>query len=253
MSRITTAMKRSKKRKINGEKCHWGSGLDYLFNDQWDHLDRIVADNVRGVHNLKLINETFFAMTKALKDSIFEMKKLCVDSTSEGLQDWIRKARVFETLAKQSRQVGDRVIVIDAITQFLRETTTGAPIRKSYSKKKTVALKRIPAQVVGLVVSKGGGGIITGKAKIILFPDDFTTFRAGEILITPETNSSFISIMKKAKAIVTERGGMLCHAAIVARELKKPCIVGTKIATQVLNNGDIVEVDAVNGIVTIIK
>jgi len=55
------------------------------------------------------------------------------------------------------------------------------------------------------------------------------------------------------KAIVTNEGGILCHAAIIAREFKKPCIVGTKIATQVLHDGDLVEVDANKGIVKIIK
>lgn len=59
--------------------------------------------------------------------------------------------------------------------------------------------------------------------------------------------------MKKAAAFVTDEGGMLCHAAIVARELKKPCIIGTKFATQILRDGDLVEVDANRGIITILK
>ena len=59
--------------------------------------------------------------------------------------------------------------------------------------------------------------------------------------------------MRSSGAIVTDIGGLTCHAAIVAREMKKPCIVGTKIATQVLKDGDIVEVDASNGIVKKIK
>ena len=59
--------------------------------------------------------------------------------------------------------------------------------------------------------------------------------------------------MKKAAAIVTDDGGLTCHAAIVARELKTPCVVGTKIATKVLKDGDMVEVDANKGIVKKIK
>jgi pyruvate,water dikinase len=59
--------------------------------------------------------------------------------------------------------------------------------------------------------------------------------------------------MKRASAFITDEGGITCHAAIVARELKKPCIIGTKIATQVLKDGDEVEVDAERGIVRIIK
>jgi len=59
--------------------------------------------------------------------------------------------------------------------------------------------------------------------------------------------------MKKAAAFVTDEGGITCHAAIVARELKKPCIIGTKIATQALKDGDEVEVDADKGAVKLLK
>lgn len=75
------------------------------------------------------------------------------------------------------------------------------------------------------------------------------TLDEGEILVTPMTNPYFVPLMKKAAAIVTDGGGMLSHAAIVARELKKPCVIGTKIATQVLKDGDMVQVDAEKGIV----
>jgi len=55
--------------------------------------------------------------------------------------------------------------------------------------------------------------------------------------------------MEKAAAFVTDEGGILCHAAIVAREMKKPCIVGTRYATQIFHDGDLVEVDADKGMV----
>jgi len=67
------------------------------------------------------------------------------------------------------------------------------------------------------------------------------------------TRPEYTGIMKKAKAIVTDEGGITCHAAIVAREMKKPCIIGTKVATQVLHDGDLVEVDADRGVVKILK
>ncbi len=59
--------------------------------------------------------------------------------------------------------------------------------------------------------------------------------------------------MKRAAAFVTDEGGITCHAAIVAREMKKPCVIGTKIATQIFKDGDMVEVDAQRGVVRIIK
>jgi pyruvate,water dikinase len=67
------------------------------------------------------------------------------------------------------------------------------------------------------------------------------------------TTPDFLPAMQRAAAFVTDEGGIMCHAAIVARELKKTCIIGTKIATQVLHNGDLVEVDAEEGVVRIIS
>ena len=75
----------------------------------------------------------------------------------------------------------------------------------------------------------------------------------GDILVSPMTTPNFVPAMKLAAAIVTDEGGVMCHAAIVAREMKKPCIIGTKIATKVLKDGDIVEVDADKGVVKILN
>ncbi|MFH0928434.1 MAG: PEP-utilizing enzyme, partial [bacterium] len=67
------------------------------------------------------------------------------------------------------------------------------------------------------------------------------------------TQDAYLSILKKSAAIVTDAGGLLSHAAQAARELKKPCLVGTHIATQVLRDGDLIEVDATRGVVKILK
>jgi pyruvate,water dikinase len=75
----------------------------------------------------------------------------------------------------------------------------------------------------------------------------------GEILVTSMTSPDFISAIKKAAAIVTNEGGILCHAAIVSREFGIPCIVGTGIATKSIKNGDLIEVDANHGFVRILK
>ena len=80
---------------------------------------------------------------------------------------------------------------------------------------------------------------------------DFSKFKKGEILVTDETDASFLPLMKKAKAFITDEGGILCHAAIVAREMKKPCVVGTKIASRVLKTGDVVEI-SIDGTVRIL-
>ncbi|MEY3197555.1 MAG: hypothetical protein RL023_25 [Candidatus Parcubacteria bacterium] len=75
----------------------------------------------------------------------------------------------------------------------------------------------------------------------------------GDILVSTMTTPDFLPAMKKAAAIITDEGGITCHAAIVARELQKPCIIATKFATQILQDGDIVEVDAHKGSITILE
>lgn len=96
-------------------------------------------------------------------------------------------------------------------------------------------------------------GKAMGKVKIVLTVEDIAKVNRGDILVSAMTFPSFIAAMEKASAFVTDEGGILCHAAIISREMKKPCVIGTKIATKVLKDGDFVEVDANNGIIKIIK
>ncbi len=93
------------------------------------------------------------------------------------------------------------------------------------------------------------GDKVEGKIKIIIADEEVRDFTSGKILVTQMTNPSFLPAMKKAVAIVTDEGGMLCHAAIVSREIGVPCIIGTKIATKVLKDGDKVKIDAKKGII----
>lgn len=96
-------------------------------------------------------------------------------------------------------------------------------------------------------------GLVAGKAHVITDPADIDQFKDGEILVTLMTSPDWVPAMKKALAIVTDAGGMTCHASIVSRELGIPCVVGTKSrsvdATSVLKTGQEITVDAQNGIV----
>lgn len=116
-------------------------------------------------------------------------------------------------------------------------------------REKTNSLKS-RREIVGTPASLG---VYRGAARKIMTSRDFSAFKSGEILVTTMTRPDFLPLMKKAGAIVTDEGGLTCHAAIVARELGIPCIVGVKNATSVLRNGDFVEVDAEKGIVKIIN
>jgi phosphohistidine swiveling domain-containing protein len=93
-------------------------------------------------------------------------------------------------------------------------------------------------------------GKVVGRAKIIMhLKKDSDKFEEGDILVTGMTRPEFVPLMKKAAAIVTNEGGITCHAAIVSREMNKPCIIGTKVASELFKDGDLVEVDANKGIV----
>lgn len=104
--------------------------------------------------------------------------------------------------------------------------------------------------VQGLPASPGKA---SGVARVVNNPELIDTFKDGEILITEMTAPDWVPAMKKAKAIITNLGGMTCHASIVSRELGIPCIVGTKSrgigATEAIKDGMTITVDASNGVV----
>ena len=99
----------------------------------------------------------------------------------------------------------------------------------------------------------GSPGIVRGRVKIILNASKSEKFEDGDILVTGMTRPEFVPLMKRSLAVITDEGGITCHAAIVSRELKIPCVIGTKIATRKLKDGDMVEVDATNGIVRVVE
>ncbi|MFA6410854.1 MAG: PEP-utilizing enzyme [Candidatus Buchananbacteria bacterium] len=89
------------------------------------------------------------------------------------------------------------------------------------------------------------------KGQVVLIKDlvELKSITEGSVLVTNMTTPAYIPYLKKVKAIVTDEGGITCHAAIISREMKIPCVIGTKVATQVFKDGDLVEVDANKGIV----
>ncbi|WP_202318379.1 pyruvate, water dikinase [Archaeoglobus neptunius] len=104
----------------------------------------------------------------------------------------------------------------------------------------------------GKILLKGLGaspGIATGKVKVIFSEEEISKVEDGDILVTTMTTPDMVPAMQRAAAIITDEGGMTCHAAIVSRELGVPAIVGTKEGTKILKDGMIVTVDGEKGIV----
>jgi pyruvate,water dikinase len=92
-------------------------------------------------------------------------------------------------------------------------------------------------------------GIVKGIARVILSPNEYQRFKQGDILITSMTTPDYSMILQNAAAIVTDEGGLTCHAAIISRELGIPCITGTKNATKRIADGEVIKVDADKGTV----
>ena len=92
-------------------------------------------------------------------------------------------------------------------------------------------------------------GYAEGKARIIKSADDLRAVRRGEIVVASMTTPEYIFAIEKAAGFITDEGGITCHAAIISREFGIPCVVGTRVATDVLENGLSVELDAYDGVV----
>jgi pyruvate, water dikinase len=134
------------------------------------------------------------------------------------------------------------------IVQARPETVWG-----SKPMEKPVAELRKPEEQLKVVVkgiSAGKRGYGVGIAKVVLNPDEANReMKKGDILVTDMTNPDFVPFMKIASAIVTDKGGVTSHAAIVSRELNIPCVVGTENASQVMKTGRQYTVDSRNGII----
>lgn len=106
------------------------------------------------------------------------------------------------------------------------------------------------SQPAGTVLLRGlaaAPGRVTGRVRILQSPSEGASLQTGEILVAPMTNPDWVPTMRRAAAVVTDGGGMTCHAAIVARELGVPAIVGARTATTLLRDDELVTVDGAKG------
>ncbi|MFH1257420.1 MAG: PEP-utilizing enzyme [Candidatus Micrarchaeota archaeon] len=123
----------------------------------------------------------------------------------------------------------------------------GEELRKYYGKEKQV--EEVFSHITEVRGTSASPGIAKGTVKVLNSINELEKVKKGDVMVAPSTVPAFVPAMEKAAAIVTNEGGLLSHAAIVSREFGIPCIVGTKIATKVFHDGDLVEVDAIKGIV----
>jgi len=194
-------------------------------------------------HRTEVINKAIYyatPMLKALaKEKGLKYKEIIHCTNKEVLNNSIPELNIIKERIKGCSYIGSE----EKFNIFIGEDNQNI---KDFFKKNIENVSKISGNVAT-------AGKVKGLVRIIMNHNDFSKFQDGDVLVTSMTTPDFVPIMKKAIAFVTNEGGITCHAAIVSREMKKPCIIGTKIATEALKDEDEVEVDANVGIVRIIN
>ena len=178
--------------------------------------------------------------------------------TFENIWDYSRKE--FQKAIKNNEKINDQELK-NREKAFLFEVKDGK--MKFYSGDEAIKRKErlAPEEKLDIKELKGSiacKGKAAGEVTVLSWAEEdinkkMRNMKKGNILVAGQTRPFLMPAIRKAGAIVTDEGGMTSHAAIISREFNKPCIIGTKIATQVLKDGDIVEVDANKGIIRKIK
>ena len=185
-------------------------------------------------------------ITRRLKITYNELIEMDINEIIDFLEhDKQIDAKFREIIAERQK---DSVLVVAGNKLTI---ITGKELTELRNKetKKEVINKNIK-ELKGLGASVGKA---VGKVVLVLGVNDLSKVKKGDIMMAKSTVPSFVPAMEKAGAIITEVGGLLSHAAIVSRELSTPCIVGIDKVTEILKDGDIVEVDAEKGIVRRLK
>ena len=157
------------------------------------------------------------------------------------------KAQDIEWAIDKDIQSPANMLIVQSRPETVWSTRLGQiPLKGEAEEAKTAETLKVV--VKGIAAGKRGYGI--GTAKVVANPDEAgKVMQKGDILVTDMTNPDYVPFMKLAGAIVTDKGGVTCHAAIVSRELGIPCIVGTENATQLMITGKEYTVDSRSGVV----
>ncbi len=191
-------------------------------------------------------NQLFFYSLKALENlsglNFKILKNLNIDEVDNLLKGFVNKTTLI------NRDKEGTIEIIDENGYKMIEGKEAESIKNEEEKR---MLKQTTRDIIqGHTASQG---YAKGIAKIISDKNSFNKFKEGDILITSMTRPEFVPLMKKAAGIVTDEGGITCHAAIISRELEKPCIIGTQTATQIIKDSDLIEVRANHGTVRILN
>lgn len=230
------------KKKEISNKIKLSDELKYLFEVSTFFM--YLKDLRKGIYQKSYVamDPILEEISKRIKLTLEEVKYLTQDEINEALID----AENFSEVAKQ------RTEYCVSITENGKTKVYQGKKAEEIIKRETIT-EQIDKEIKEFKGSIAYSGKAIGIAKIISIAKDIPKIKDGEILVSSSTNPDLILAMKKASAFITDMGGITSHAAIVSREMKKPCIVGTKIATKIIKDGDLIEVDADKGVVKILK
>ncbi|MFH0971104.1 MAG: PEP-utilizing enzyme, partial [Candidatus Micrarchaeota archaeon] len=155
----------------------------------------------------------------------------------------LKNPEKFRKIAQERRECG-LAMIENGKFSFLTGKAAEERIRKM-----EFAHEKVEAGVSELKGMPACAGTAKGTVKIINTAKDMHKMKEGDILISAATSPDLVPAMKKAAAIITNEGGITCHAAIVSRELKIPCVVGVRNANKILKDGDEIDVDANRGLI----
>lgn len=153
----------------------------------------------------------------------------------------------------ESRKNAFSILWIDGkVSIYLNEEalTLQSEIGKVYKVNDHGNTQDLDNMIKGMPANKGK---VTGKAKVLLKYEDIFEVEKGDIIVATMTTPDYVAAMEKAIGFITDEGGITCHAAIISREFNVPCIVGTNNATSKIKSGQLIELDAYNGIITIME
>ncbi len=249
------------------------SGVMFSIDPVTNEKDRIVIEAVWGLGEMivqgsiipdkyVIQKETFYILSKEINSQSTQLIKTSSGQTKEvnvpnrikdniklndkeivqlaKYADVLQKHYFFPQDSEWAKEKGKIYIV-----QTRPVTTIDNNKNEVSVKKDGEAFKISPTPI--LTGSPASPGIGTGTVKILLSSKEISKIESGDILVSTMTSPDFVSAMKKASAIVTDKGGQTSHAAIVSRELGIPCVVGTKNATKILKNEQVVSVNGVTG------
>lgn len=230
-------------------------------------IRHFMAEEVKAV--LPLLHDTYYAIGVFQKDRSPENARVLVgylQGAGRALQLFkpiiqIRKQDYFDAVLREELSLSDRIIALDtAVGAMHIEFSVPRQYMHRESRELKEALEGIridraedsPAPIPEALCNgvPASRGIASGKAKLIRKKVDYKHIPEGAILVAQMTRPELTYVPGRIAAIVTDIGGALCHAAIVARELGIPCVVGTKIATQVIRDRQLIQVDGSRGIIT---